>query len=221
MSVNFLVDYYEREMDNYISDVRVVFEESGKSARISFCHARSHKYDYGLVYEITEEEYQQEITLQDIISSRRSVDIIDQRYPHDHTVVLSEIGIRCVIYPARYNSSDNTYYLIEQKENNTTELLRMLPTIDCVIRYETMKKRIGPFKVGSSKMRKAILYITGKRPVPGSYLIYRCMGAGRERRKYGIDIANFWGKECEILIKKEETIQILPPMDNQYRLKKK
>lgn len=219
MAVKFLMDSCEIEKENCISDVKTSFKENGKTAHVSFRYAENRKYSYCLVYEVTEDEYQQGITLLELILSERKPDIICRDHPYNHIVNLSERSVRCLLYPARYDSFDDTYYLIAQRENNVTEVMRILPTIRYRIYYEKIRKGVWTLLKATPQMKKAVLFFSGDSPLGDSYLTYRCKGGERGNVRYGIEIKEFLNKKCEIIIRKEETVEILPPVDNLYILK--
>lgn len=216
MFVNIDIDKAEVSAENSIKNVLTVLDRNGKKANITFTYPHSNEYIYCFIYDVTDEEWNKGISLETLIAEDRSADIIDKRTPHDHVLNLSRYGLRCMLFPARYDTKSSTYYLLNQKKENITEQLRVLPTIRCVVSYEGLKT--GFFKLTSSKHKKAIIQIGGDAPIPGSYLVYRCRGAGREDRKFGIDIPAFWNKKMEIIINKEEKIEFLPSPENEYLL---
>lgn len=216
MFVNIGIDKSDISTENGIENVLTTLSQNGKKATITFTYPRSNEYIYCFIYDITDDEWNKGISLEKLIVDDRNADIIDRRTPHDHVVELSRFGMRCMLFPARYDTKSSTYYLLNQNRNNVTDQLRLLPTIHCAIRYEGLKT--GIFKLTSSKWQKVILRISGDIPLPGTCLVYRCKGSEREGIKFGIDVLTFWNKELEIVIKKEEKIEVLPPKDNEYLL---
>lgn len=216
MFANIGIDTAEVSAENSIKNVATVLDKSGKKATVKFAYPRSNTYTYCFIYDITDEEWNEGISLESLIEEERSVDIIDMRTPHDHVVELSRSGVRCMLFLARYDADKRTYYLIDQKKENITGQLCALPTVRCTVSYEGLKT--GIFKLTSSKQKKAIIQIGGEDPIPGSYLVYRCVGSGRENKKFGIDMHAFRNKKLEIVIHKEEKIEVLPSPENKYLL---
>lgn len=216
MFINIDIEKAVISTENSIDNVLTTLSQNGKKATVSFTYPRSNEYIYCFIYDVTDDEWNKGISLEKLIADDRNADIIDRRTPHDHVVELSRYGMRCILFPARYDTKSSTYYLLDQNRNNVTDQLRLLPTIRCAIRYEGLKT--GFFKLTSSKLQRVIIRIGGDAPIPGTYLIYRCKGSERESIKFGIDILSFWNKELEIIIKKEEKIEFLPPKDNEYLL---
>lgn len=216
MFVDIKIDDEGHSSDKRIENVSTALSQNGKKANVTFDYAKDKEYLYCFIYDITDEEFNNGISLEMLMASNRNADIIDRRTPHDHVIELSRNGRRCLLFAARYDNKTKTYYLVNQKSSNVTEQLKVLPTIRCSIRYEGIKT--GFLKLTSSKMQKAIIYIGGDAPIPGTYMIYRCKGGGRDQIKFGIDIPAFWNKELEIIIKKEEKIEISSSGDNSYLL---
>ena len=220
MFINIDIDNAEVLPENSIHQIETKIsrngKEAGKKAVIVFDYPQNKEYTYCFIYNVNEDEWRKGISLAELIHEEREVDIIDRRTPHEHTIELSRNGIRCLLFPARYDGKRQTYYLLEQKKDNITDTLQLLPTIRCTVRYEALKT--GLFKLTSASQQKAIIRICGDAPISGTSLIYRCRGAGRERVNFGIDIPGFWNRELEIIIKKEEKIEILPPANKEYLL---
>lgn len=214
--VNFAVDEAASSERNRITQVKTTLSPDGKKARIS-CDTRNQKeYSWYFVFDVTEDEYNSGMRLEALVHSDKVPDIIDCSMPHDHTVSLSRTGVRCLHYLARYDAMQHSYYLLNQSQDNASDLLKIMPTIRCQVRYEPI--RTGLFGFSSSNVQKAILKIGGDMPMQGTSLVYCCRGAGRERTRFGIDMAAFWNKELQITIKKTEKLEILPPEDETYRL---
>lgn len=208
------IDFEDRDIQIEYSGMEI--SKNGKSSRILFNMPNSKNYLYCFIFDISEQEYNNGITLEELIETKKDADIIDRRTPHDHYIDLAREGKRCVLYLARRDIRDNTYYLIDQNQGNISESIKVLPTIRCFLRYEPVKK--GLFLRPSSQMKKVWIKITGDIPMPGLYITYCCKGKGREKIRFGIDISAFWNQEAEILIQKDELVEILPPADGTYLL---
>ncbi|MCD7818368.1 MAG: hypothetical protein LUH07_04885 [Lachnospiraceae bacterium] len=214
--VKFMRDEAESSEQNRIRQVKTSLSPDGKKAKIS-CDTRNQKeYSWYFVFDVTEDEYNSGMRLDALVHSDKIPDIVDCSMPHDHTVTLSRTGVRCLHYLARYDALQHSYYLLDQSQDNASDLLKIQPTIRCQVNYEPI--RTGLFGLGTSAQQKAIMKIGGDKPMQGTSLVYCLTGGGRDRTRFGIDLAAFWNKELQITIKKTEKLKILPPEDGTYRL---
>lgn len=217
MAINYSIEEIENQPKCLIKNVKVHISPDGQKATVAFSMNYHVDYHYCMVFDVSEEEYRNGINLIQLLQDKRDIDIIDRKVPYDHVVNLCDDGVRCMLFAARREG--DTYYVQNQKEDNVSEPLRLLPTIICGVRYESLL--VGKvFKRESSKSKKAIIQISGKkRPVDGTYIFYRCVRAGREGIRFGIDVHTFWGAKFEIVIRKNEEIHFIEPEDKSYLLK--
>lgn len=215
MFVNFDIDRNTPDNNNIICNVRTKLSPDGKSATVLYDNPKSDEYLYTVIFDVTEEEYNRGINLTLLLEAHKSADIVDKRTPHDHKVSLSRTGVRCLLYPAKYDIKERTYYLLDQRKDNVTDVLKIQPTIRCNIRYENMRTYI--FR--PARKKKAVMKISGDSPGPGSCLRYKCKGGGRDSILFGIDMMSFWNREIEIVLNKEEEVTFLPPEDGSFLLK--
>ncbi|MCD8105071.1 MAG: hypothetical protein LUF35_08745 [Lachnospiraceae bacterium] len=205
-----------------ISQVRTTLAQDGKTAAISFSVSMQDAYPFYVVYEVTEEEYNSGMRLSGLLARDENG---EQRQPRitlcakkkDYTLSLSRTGKRCLFYLARYEAEGKAYYILNQEQENVSDLMKILPTVRCrLIGYETI--RTGLLGRAHPTDQIAVLMFDGDTPVQGAFLVYRLRNGGRDARRFGIDLVKFWRKEVRIRIKKTEKVEILPPEDNAFRL---
>lgn len=209
----------QESLQGILGNLRVSINESGKNASISFKMKMHSEFHYCLMYMVSEQAFQNGVSLEDFVERQTKPNIIDwQANPGAFHVLLKKEEIRCMLYVAR--RVKDTYEIVNQWKPVTTEPLRLLPTIGYKVKYEPIR---GGLFARTNKQR-AIIGLKGDLPIPDGYLTYRCIGEGREQKVFGLDLSSVqWLKSLaciEVVISKNEKIIIESSGNHKYILEK-
>lgn len=163
--------------------------------------SRNRQYDLCVIFDLEENE---EYSLEELIEKKVPKTVYDDSFGITHKVQIKGESLGFAIYPAKKCSGD--LCIVNQKKGNITERYRKKIKLYYRVTYEPLKSLWG---LKSLPAKKAVLMFTNIGAAEGSYLCYRCRGAGRDNLIYALDLGAF-GQEArfEIFINKDEQIVV-------------
>lgn len=206
------------DQKKYIRNVYGKPEEKGTVVRMHWDWPQDGRYEHCFVFTVTEAEDKKGITLEQMLAENRPREIISQSMPQSYTVTLKNTGQKVYFYPARLEKEG--YYILNQKQQNYSEYLRKKLSVAYSVEY----KRLGNL-ICRSNLQQAVIHLSfSQEDKPEFRLVYCCKGAGRDSRRFGLDVSGY-GKSAAVQVvisKKEEIVfESLPPdMEDKVSLKK-
>ena len=207
-----LIEEASGERQKEIHGISGEYSPDGAELLLRWDWPENERYDLCFAFDVTQEEERRGMDLKELLRSRRPVDIISLHTWHPHRIRLSAEAVGAWLYPARFEG--DAYYILDQQKGNRSEYYRRKASIRWRVFYESMDRLLRKVPC-----RRAVIRLEGIPQGMAGCLVYRCVGAGRDGIRFGIDLG-FAAREqtLEILVGKGEkvVVELSDPGQKEY-----
>lgn len=186
--------------ENGCSDSMMIKNVSGavdedNIVTITWDWPRDGRYNLCVIFAVEEDE-----TLEELLRRDAPKAIYEDEFGITHKTEVQSLKTRFKIFPA-IRISPNEIQVVNQLKDNISQVFYRRINLEYHIEYKASLL---------SKIKRAQLTIRGLNGMGDDYILYRCMGGGKEGILYPIDLNKFRGQEIfTIFLSKKEEIQIV------------
>jgi hypothetical protein len=148
-----------------------------------------------VIYAIEDDEPLEELLRRDAPRT-----VLQDEFGVRHTTEIQNLSVRIKIFPA-IRVSSNEIQIVNQVKGNISEVFYKRIKLNCKVEYKTSM---------FAQTKKAFLSIHGLNEMGDDYIMYRCIGGGKDRFLYPIDLNKFRNQGVfKIHLDKKEEVRVI------------